>query len=467
MIKPAEITPLLALRLARLCEEAGLPKGLISVLPGKGSLLGDALTRHPLVKRVSFTGGTRTGKHIAHIAADKMMPVSWSWAASRRLSSWMTPTSTTQWPVCCTAFPARGVYCRFAAVCCARLVRTLYAAPGGRRRQPAHGRPADENTQMGPLISAGHRESVERYVALGLAEGGRLRLGGQRPSGGLYDQGYFYPPTILEGLHNQQQVCQEEIFGPVLVAMPFDDEEQLLEQANDSLYALAAGIWSRDYKRAWALGRRLQAGTVWINTYKQFSISIPFGGYPRQWPGPRKRAPGDPAIHGTEEPLLGHEPTATGLGRCATRGSVMSVLGIDEVTYGVEDLDTCVRFFSDWGLKQLSTQADEVIFETLNGCRVVLADLNKPGLPPAIEAGSTVREIGTGAWPTPRTLRCTPNASPTIRVLSKVTGASAAHRPQRPGDPPASDAQARAADRVQRPQHLADQGPDQQGRADL
>jgi acyl-CoA reductase-like NAD-dependent aldehyde dehydrogenase len=141
------------------------------------------------------------------------------------------------------------------------------------------GDPADERTQMGPLISAGHRDSVERYVALGLAEGGRLLLGGKRPSGGVYDQGYYYPPTILEGLNNSQQICQEEIFGPVLVAMPFDDEAQLLEQANDSLYALAAGIWTRDYKRAWALGRKIQAGTVWINTYKQFSISTPFGGW--------------------------------------------------------------------------------------------------------------------------------------------------------------------------------------------
>ena len=202
---------------------------------------------------------------------------------------------------------------------------------------------------------------------------------GQRPSGNVYDQGYFYPPTILEGLSNHQQVCQEEIFGPVLVAMPFDDEAQLLEQANDSVYALAAGIWTRDYKRAWALGRRLQAGTVWINTYKQFSISTPFGGWRDSGLGREKRSPGHPAVHGTEEPLLGHERTATGLGRCATRGSAMSVLGIDEVTYGVEDLDTCVRFFSDWGLTQVSAQSDEVVFETLNGCRVVLADLNKPG----------------------------------------------------------------------------------------
>ena len=282
VIKPAEITPLLALRLARLCEEAGLPKGLISVLPGKGSLLGDALTRHPLVKRVSFTGGTRTGKHIAHIAADKMMPVSLELGGKsptivlddadldHAVAGVLYGIFSSSGEACIAGsrlFVARPLYEPF--------MQRLVAAAANLRM----GDPADENTQMGPLISAGHRESVERYVALGLAEGGRLRLGGQRPSGGLYDQGYFYPPTILEGLHNQQQVCQEEIFGPVLVAMPFDDEAQLLEQANDSLYALAAGIWSRDYKRAWALGRRLQAGTVWINTYKQFSISTPFGGW--------------------------------------------------------------------------------------------------------------------------------------------------------------------------------------------
>lgn len=282
VIKPAEITPLLALRLARLCEEAGLPKGLISVLPGKGSLLGDALTRHPLVKRVSFTGGTRTGKHIAHIAADKMMPVSLELGGKsptivlddadldHAVAGVLYGIFSSSGEACIAGsrlFVARPLYEPF--------MQRLVAAAANLRM----GDPADENTQMGPLISADHRESVERYVALGLAEGGRLRLGGQRSSGGVYDQGYFYPPTILEGLHNQQQVCQEEIFGPVLVAMPFDDEEQLLEQANDSLYALAAGIWSRDYKRAWALGRRLQAGTVWINTYKQFSISTPFGGW--------------------------------------------------------------------------------------------------------------------------------------------------------------------------------------------
>lgn len=141
------------------------------------------------------------------------------------------------------------------------------------------GDPASERTQMGPLITARHREGIERYVQLGLDEGGRIRTGGVRPGGAAFDKGYFYTPTILEGLSNSARIAQEEIFGPVLLALPFDSEDDLLAQANDSVYALAAGIWSRDFKRAWKLGRAVQAGTVWINTYKQFSVSTPFGGW--------------------------------------------------------------------------------------------------------------------------------------------------------------------------------------------
>jgi acyl-CoA reductase-like NAD-dependent aldehyde dehydrogenase len=141
------------------------------------------------------------------------------------------------------------------------------------------GDPLSERTHMGPLVSAAHRESVERYVARGLADGGRLLTGGVRPTGEGRENGFFYSPTIIEGLRNDQSICQEEIFGPVLVALPFDDEDDLLAQANHSVYALAAGIWSRDYKRALRIGRAVQAGTVWINTYKQFSISTPFGGW--------------------------------------------------------------------------------------------------------------------------------------------------------------------------------------------
>ncbi|MFJ5380474.1 aldehyde dehydrogenase [Cupriavidus sp. CER94] len=282
IVKPAEVTPLMALELAAICEEAGVPKGLISVLPGKGSVIGDAITKHPLVRRVSFTGGTTTGKHIAHIAAEKMMPVSLELGGK-------SPTMVFDDAdldhavngVLYGVFSSSGESC----IAGSRLfvARSQYepfierlAAGAAKLRV---GDPADERTQMGPLITDRHRDSIESYVAVGVEDGGQLRTGGIRPDVAGLPNGYFYTPTIIEGLDNRARICQEEIFGPVLVAMPFDDEDDLIAQANDSVYALAAGIWTRDYKRAWRVARSVQAGNVWINTYKQFSIATPFGGW--------------------------------------------------------------------------------------------------------------------------------------------------------------------------------------------
>lgn len=282
VVKPAEVTPLMALELARICEEAGVPKGLISVLPGKGSVIGDAITLHPLVRRVSFTGGTTTGKHIAHIAADKMMPVSLELGGKsptmvfedadldHAVAGVLYGIFSSSGESCIAGsrlFVARGIYDTF--------IERLAAGAAALRV----GDPADERTQLGPLITPRHRDSIESYVAMGVADGGQIRTGGIRPSGELFARGNYYLPTIIEGLTNEQRICQEEIFGPVLVAMPFDNEEDLIAQANDSVYALAAGIWTRDYKKAWRFGRAVQAGNVWINTYKQLSISTPFGGW--------------------------------------------------------------------------------------------------------------------------------------------------------------------------------------------
>ncbi|EPJ7993954.1 aldehyde dehydrogenase [Pseudomonas aeruginosa] len=282
VVKPAEITPLAALALARICDEAGLPRGLVSVLPGKGALIGDALTRHPLARRVSFTGGTRTGKHIARIAADKMMPVSLELGGkSPTMVLADVDLDHAVAGVLYGIFSSSGESCIAGSrlfVASERYDEFMERLATGAAALRV-GDPADERTQMGPLISARHRESVERYVEMGVAEGGRLRTGGVRPHGGAFDRGYFYTPTIIEGLTNGARLCREEVFGPVLVAMPFTSEEALIEEANDSCYALAAGIWTRDFQRAWRLGRAVQAGTVWINTYKQFSISTPFGGW--------------------------------------------------------------------------------------------------------------------------------------------------------------------------------------------
>ncbi|RYY70898.1 MAG: aldehyde dehydrogenase family protein, partial [Comamonadaceae bacterium] len=134
-------------------------------------------------------------------------------------------------------------------------------------------------TQMGPLASFAHRERVEGLVATARAEGGQILTGGARPDGVTLQAGAYYLPTVIAGLPNSATVCQQEIFGPVLCVLPFDDEDDLLAQANDSAFGLASGIWTGNYQRAWRVAQRLQAGTVWINTYKQLSISTPFGGF--------------------------------------------------------------------------------------------------------------------------------------------------------------------------------------------
>ncbi|MBU3739601.1 MAG: aldehyde dehydrogenase [Rhodoferax sp.] len=281
VVKPAEITPRMAIELARIGEAAGLPPGILGVLPGKGALLGDALVRHPLVRRVAFTGGTQVGLGIARLAAEKLMSVSLELGGK-------SPTI-----VCADAdldhavagvlfgiFSSSGESC--IAGSRAFVHRSLYAAFRERLVAGARalrvGDPALEATQIGPLVSRTHRESVERYVALGLTEGGQLLTGGTRLAGAPFERGYYYPPTVIEGLPNTARMVQEEIFGPVLALLPWDDEAELIAQCNDNPYGLACGIWTRDYRCAWRLGAALQAGTVWINTYKQFSSSTPFGG---------------------------------------------------------------------------------------------------------------------------------------------------------------------------------------------
>ena len=281
VVKPAEITPRMAIELARIAQAAGVPPGILSVVPGKGSLVGDALVRHPLVTRIAFTGGTSVGLGLAATAATKLMPVSLELGGK-------SPTI-----VCADAdldhavagvlfgiFSSSGESCiagSRAFVHVSRYDEFKRRLVAGAQRLRL-GDPSQDATQMGPLVSASHRASVERYVQLGLEEGGRLLCGGARPVGGVYDTGYFFPPTIFEGLPNSARMCQEEIFGPVLALIPFDDETDLIAQCNDNIYGLACGVWSSDYKTALRLGRAINTGTVWVNTYKLFSVSTPFGG---------------------------------------------------------------------------------------------------------------------------------------------------------------------------------------------
>jgi acyl-CoA reductase-like NAD-dependent aldehyde dehydrogenase len=281
VFKPAEITPRMAIELAKIAQQAGVPDGIISVLPGKGSVVGDALVKHPLIQRIAFTGGTSVGLGIQRLAAEKIMPTSLELGG--KSPTIVCADADLDHAVAGVLF---GIFSSSGESCIAGSRAFVHASVYDefKRRLLAGvqalrvGDPADERTQMGPLVNLGHRASVERYVALGVQEGGRVLFGGKRPEGGLFDLGSFYLPTVIEGLPNTAQMCQEEIFGPVLALLPWHDEADLLAQCNDNVYGLASGIWTRDYKAAWRMGSALKTGTVWINTYKLFSVSTPFGG---------------------------------------------------------------------------------------------------------------------------------------------------------------------------------------------
>ena len=282
ILKPSEETPQAALELARICREAGLPEGLVTVLPGYGEDVGAALVKHPGVRMVSFTGGTETGRAIGRTAGERLIPVGlelggksphivfddadFEKAVAGVAAGIFGSTGQT-----CIAgsrlFVQETIYARFvkALVDVAKAIRV--------------GMPDEARTQVGPLISVGHRDKVAGYVELARAEGGAVLAGGDLPRDPALAKGAFYEPTVIEGLANSARVCQEEIFGPVIVAMPFRDEAEAVAQGNDTTYGLAAGIWTGDYARAWRVARGLEAGTVWINTYRQSHIATPFGGF--------------------------------------------------------------------------------------------------------------------------------------------------------------------------------------------
>ncbi|ARP54304.1 aldehyde dehydrogenase [Alcaligenes faecalis] len=291
ILKPAEATSLIALELARLFEQAGLPPGLLSVLPGKGSVVGNAIVQHPLVKKISFTGGTSTGRQLAHIAAERLIGTSLELGGK-------SPTVVLEDAdldlavngVIYGIFSSSGQAC----IAGARLFVHANVYEAFMQRLVAKtqalrvGHPEHAATQVGPLIDEKHLNSVDAYVRRAEQEGGQIVVGGYRLTEGDLAQGNYYAPTIIAGLGNRASVCQEEIFGPVLVVLPFEDEHDLLQQANDSVYGLAAGLWTENYRKAWQLARALDVGTVWINTYKKFSISTPFGGFKESGVGREK-----------------------------------------------------------------------------------------------------------------------------------------------------------------------------------
>ncbi|WP_044568755.1 aldehyde dehydrogenase [Arthrobacter sp. M2012083] len=281
VVKPPVWAPWVSLLLARICEEAGLPAGLLSVLPGPGRVVGDALARHPGIGKISFTGGTSTGRQLAHIAAEKIMPITLE-LGGKSPTIIFADADLDQ----AVAGVLYGIFSSSGQSCIAGsrvfIQRSVYEAVVEKLVKGAQalrlGPGTDPTTQVGPLVAHAHRDAVATMVEDARLAGAQILCGGAAPTGSRFQAGAFYEPTIIAGVSNSDVICQEEIFGPVAVILPFDDEADLILQANDSIFGLACGIWTSDYRLAWRTARSVSAGTVWVNTYKQFSISTPFSG---------------------------------------------------------------------------------------------------------------------------------------------------------------------------------------------
>ncbi len=281
ILKPSELTSVVSIELARCFIDAGLPDGLLSVVPG-GADVGEAVVSHDDVGMISFTGGTETGRRIAAAVAPRFLPTILELGGkSPNIVFADADLDLAAKGVTSAIFGSGGQSC----VAGSRLLveATIYDAFMEKVKTETAkikaGDPLAEDSNIGPMASFAQRERVESYVAIARQEGGKITAGGTRPEGPAYDKGAYFLPTIVEGLEPNSRLAQEEIFGAVLVAMPFNDADHVVTLANSTDFGLAAGIWSQDVTRAWNMGRRIEAGTIWINTYKQLSIAAPFGGY--------------------------------------------------------------------------------------------------------------------------------------------------------------------------------------------
>lgn len=278
ILKPSEVTPLTAIRLAELALEAGLPEGVLNVVTGYGHVVGQALVEHPGIDKIAFTGSTRVGKQILRTAADTVKPVTLELGGkSPSLVFADADLDAAGIGAALAVFFNSGQVC----VAASRLYieqsvfdRVVEAVSQAARSFPI-GPGRDANTMLGPLVSAAQRDRVLSYIDKGVAEGGEIVTGG-KPHG---DKGYFVEPTVFVNTKADATIVREEIFGPVVVATPFSDIEEVVRQANDTRYGLAANIWTRDLSRAHLTAARLQAGTVWVNCHAMIDPAAPFGGF--------------------------------------------------------------------------------------------------------------------------------------------------------------------------------------------
>ena len=277
VLKPAEQTPLTALRLGEICQEAGLPDGVLNIVPGYGPTAGAALAEHMDVDKIAFTGEYTTGRIIMQAASKNLKRVSLELGGKSpnivfadsdidsAVNGAMTGIFFNQGEVCCAGsrlFLEKSIHDEF--------VEKLSDKASSLRV----GNPEDAGTQMGAQVSKEQFDKILGYIDSGKQEGAKLVTGGERCG----KRGYFVKPTIFDAVDNNMKIAREEIFGPVVSAITFDDVADMVRQSNSSIYGLAAAVWTRDIKKAHRLARDLKAGTIWVNTYNTFDAASPLAG---------------------------------------------------------------------------------------------------------------------------------------------------------------------------------------------
>src|ERR1700724_1749057 len=278
VLKPAEQTPLSALRLGELVQEAGIPDGVVNIVPGYGETAGAALAAHPDVDKIAFTGSTEVGKLIVHAATGNLKKVSLELGGK-------SPNVVFKDADLDAAIPgsASAIFFNHGQCCCAGsrlyvekpIFDRVVEGVAEHAKKIKVGSGLDPETQMGPLVSEEQLNRVCSYLESGFSQGATALSGGHKAA----DKGYFVEPTVLVNTREDMKVVQEEIFGPVVTAMPFEAPEEIVLRSNNSDYGLAAAVWTRDISKAHRMAEHLQAGTVWINCYNIFDAALPFGGY--------------------------------------------------------------------------------------------------------------------------------------------------------------------------------------------